>query len=1050
MANWSIPEASQLKYADVFKANDHKKTNFLNGTQAKSILLESGLTEKILSQIWTLADVDNDGQLSAQEFILAMHLIDTYKAGQELPVSLSYDLLPRSLDNTSPSSSIATTTDSTVRELNSDLNSSQALSSRVNDSPKSGSLHNSRDARSNSSSWNCRPSSGGKRNNCDLKNDRESKTKERRQSRYTPRPGYCEHGSKISLFTNHYYLSIPDKFVYMYDLSITPIRGPRNAKATVYELILDDKLKTRFVREYGQQVYSSLLRQHSDLFESKGKSVRCVYDGARTVYSCKRLQAIDCQVKNHDEKPIIIESDGPSFEVKLKFAAQVDLKKINDFVRGKVHETPQEPLKAVEIIINYALSQNMVQVQRSFFPQLGSSTKPNFISNDKLIVSGHSQSCKITQCGPTLNVDRVSTIFHSSGPVLAILESMLGEKVSSFNFASNNVLNAFKALNGLKAFTNHGFKRSFKLKEMTVTSARDQYFTMKDDNGQEFEISVEEYFKRKYKIDLKYPDAFCIKSGSLNRPVYYPIEVIEIAPNQPAKRITPLERTSLIRENSRSTPKDRLNSIEDSVEMIKSEASDIFKNFSISLNSKTIKIEGYRLNHPVMKYGKKNDHEHSPSRLPLAYGKWEMNDRKVLTPSRRLKHLKWIVVNLSKYLFRNEKSITTFINKLIERSREMGMKLPEPIRCAETGLRYFEPSISPYLPYSIGFILDPIFKQIALANLKVDFILFFFEDKNDTMYRDIKYFCDVERGINNQCIACKNVLEMDTRSRRHLFANILLQINTKLGGINGLPVKSRDLERILNKRTLILGADVSHPTGLDTLTDSISSVTASMDNDHYFYECSIRVSKKLSEVIRCMQEMVYSLLKSYHEQYRDRRHPERIIFFRDGVSESMFDITLSTEVKGIRDACKQYSPEWRPAITVIVAQKRHSTRLFSCEDISKNVASGTLVDSKITHPCDFDYYLCSHDSRIGTSRPTHYTVILDENYISPETLYDLTFHLCHTYAPATRSISIPAPILYAHLSAKRTRHHLLCRGSSHCSEQKSFCHDRVKSKMYFI
>ena len=45
----------------------------------------------------TLADVDRDGQLRADEFILAMHLVDTAKTGHPLPLSLPQDLVPPSL-----------------------------------------------------------------------------------------------------------------------------------------------------------------------------------------------------------------------------------------------------------------------------------------------------------------------------------------------------------------------------------------------------------------------------------------------------------------------------------------------------------------------------------------------------------------------------------------------------------------------------------------------------------------------------------------------------------------------------------------------------------------------------------------------------------------------------------------------------------------------------------------------------------------------------------------------------------------------------------------
>lgn len=82
-----------------------------------------------------------------------------------------------------------------------------------------------------------------------------------------------------------------------------------------------------------------------------------------------------------------------------------------------------------------------------------------------------------------------------------------------------------------------------------------------------------------------------------------------------------------------------------------------------------------------------------------------------------------------------------------------------------------------------------------------------------------------------------------------------------------------------------------------------------------------------------------------------------------------------------------------------------------------------VVDQAITHPVDFDYYLLSHGGLIGTSRPAHYSVIHDENNFAADSLQSLSFALCHIYARATRSVSIPAPVYYAHLVSKRARNH---------------------------
>ena len=78
---------------------------------------------------------------------------------------------------------------------------------------------------------------------------------------------------------------------------------------------------------------------------------------------------------------------------------------------------------------------------------------------------------------------------------------------------------------------------------------------------------------------------------------------------------------------------------------------------------------------------------------------------------------------------------------------------------------------------------------------------------------------------------------------------------------------------------------------------------------------------------------------------------------------------------------------YQPGITYVVVQKRHHTRLFCVErkeqvnlepkfkkkffstilklfdsknGKSGNIPPGTTVDNDITHPTEFDFFLCSH------------------------------------------------------------------------------------------
>ncbi|XP_072321594.1 intersectin-2b isoform X2 [Eucyclogobius newberryi] len=95
-SDWAVPHASRLKYRQQFNSLDKQMAGHLTGQQVRSAMAASMLSQTQLASIWTLADVDKDGKLKAEEFILAMHLVDMAKFGQPLPLTLPKELVPPS------------------------------------------------------------------------------------------------------------------------------------------------------------------------------------------------------------------------------------------------------------------------------------------------------------------------------------------------------------------------------------------------------------------------------------------------------------------------------------------------------------------------------------------------------------------------------------------------------------------------------------------------------------------------------------------------------------------------------------------------------------------------------------------------------------------------------------------------------------------------------------------------------------------------------------------------------------------------------------------
>ncbi|XP_053312507.1 intersectin-1 isoform X1 [Spea bombifrons] len=96
LQEWAVPQSSRLKYRQLFNSHDKTMSGHLTGPQARTILMQSSLPQAQLATIWNLSDIDQDGKLTAEEFILAMHLIDVAMSGQPLPPVLPPDYIPPS------------------------------------------------------------------------------------------------------------------------------------------------------------------------------------------------------------------------------------------------------------------------------------------------------------------------------------------------------------------------------------------------------------------------------------------------------------------------------------------------------------------------------------------------------------------------------------------------------------------------------------------------------------------------------------------------------------------------------------------------------------------------------------------------------------------------------------------------------------------------------------------------------------------------------------------------------------------------------------------
>ena len=221
---------------------------------------------------------------------------------------------------------------------------------------------------------------------------------------------------------------------------------------------------------------------------------------------------------------------------------------------------------------------------------------------------------------------------------------------------------------------------------------------------------------------------------------------------------------------------------------------------------------------------------------------------------------------------------------------------------------------------------------------------------------------------------------------------------------------------------MFLGADVNHPGYQDTRSPSIAAVVATVNwPAANRYAARVFPQYNRSEKILNFGDVCLELVACYRRMNGVR--PERIVIFRDGVSEYQFDMVLNEELLDLKGVFQRVN--YFPTITLIVTQKRHHTRFFPegwrDGSSSGNVLPGTVVDTKVIHPFEFDFYLCSYYGNLGTSKPTHYHVLWDKNKFTSDELQKLIYEMCFTFAKCTKPVSLVPSVYYVDLAAYRGR-----------------------------
>ncbi|KAF5176317.1 argonaute like [Thalictrum thalictroides] len=818
--------------------------------------------------------------------------------------------------------------------------------------------------------------------------------------RFAPRPGFGQAGTKCIVKANHFFAQLPEKDLNQYDVTITP---------EVVSRSLNRSIMAELVKLY----------KESDL----GMRLPA-YDGRKCLYTAGELPFISREFNIK----IVGENDGMSgpkrereYKVVIKFVARASLHHLGQFLSGKCADAPQEALQILDIVLRELSTKRYCAVGRSFYsPDI---RKPQRLGEGLESWCGFYQSIRPTQMGLSLNIDMSSAVFIEPLPVIEYIAQLLGKDVFSRILSDSDRVKIKKALRGVKVEVTHrgNVRRKYRVSGLTSQPTRELVFPVDDDSNMK---SVVEYFQEMYGFTIQHTHLPCLQVGNQKKANYLPMEACKIVEGQRyTKRLNEKQITSLLKVTCQR-PKDRENDILQTVRENAYDEDPYAEEFGIKISEKLASVEARILPAPWLKYhdtGKEKDC------LPQV-GQWNMMNKKMINGSTVSR---WACINFSRSV--QESVARGFCNELAQMCQISGMEYnPEPVI-----------PIYSARPEHVEKALKHVCHAASnkLKGKELELLLVILPDSNGSLYGDLKRICETDLGLISQCCLTKHVFKIN----KQYLANVALKINVKMGGRNTvlLDAISCRIPLVSDIPTIIFGADVTHPENGEDSSPSIAAVVASQD----WPEVTKYAGLVCAQAHR--QELIQDLYKTWHDPVRGTvsggmirdllisfrkatgQKPQRIIFYRDGVSEGQFYQVLLYELDAIRKACASLEPNYQPPVTFVVVQKRHHTRLFannhkdrSSTDKSGNILPGTVVDSKICHPTEFDFYLCSHAGIQGTSRPAHYHVLWDENHFTADGIQSLTNNLCYTYARCTRSVSVVPPAYYAHLAAFRARFYM--------------------------
>ncbi|CAG8485886.1 15886_t:CDS:10 [Acaulospora colombiana] len=703
------------------------------------------------------------------------------------------------------------------------------------------------------------------------------------------RPNYGRSGRSTHITTNYFEVKRIANKPYLEKYAIT-------MKLAMQQKSEGESVNKRRAPKYEKQLSVNIQRiifQQLEEQERDGwfKGVGVVFDGNETIYST------DLLVLNSDTgaTSITIEDDPDSkggsleYRVEVRKLDRVDLEELGKCLEGREMKWEYFDLagiRGLNALIHHMPSMSYTQFGESTYLP---STRKSLGGGVELWM-GWFESVRPGQDSYFINVNTTYTVFYESGKLSLLIPKYLG-----MNPRSDNIPNRFcqrqheqitDLIRGLKFRPLHRpqVNTQLKIKRLCPNNMHEVKVEIPESGER---IDIYSYYQRKYNITLRYSHLVETEGRKNDK---YPIELCDIIEGQrfPVAKLNSAQRGIMIRHTA-LPPQDNVERINEGVQNVLQFEKDFKLNyFGMDVEQKMAEIPARVLKPPQIAY-------HTSSKAgetvrPLNGG-WNLKDRKFVKSGETLRY--WVVVIFVHQQKFSRQKAEQFIKELVDTSKNQGMEIAE----SEPRIVYSRHTGDPATYQRI--VEEEYEKARRFLRNELQLMLFILPDDDEKRYRAIKYTADTILGVPTQCVQ----LEKVAKKNKQYCANVALKMNLKLGGTNQ-SLKEAEIP-LFKDPVILLGADVTHPTGGragPSNVPSICAVVGSLDRQGGRFVPKLESQRTRQERIENMGGMVLEILRDY--RYKNGILPEKIIMYRDGVSESQFEMVLTYELEQIKVALK--------------------------------------------------------------------------------------------------------------------------------------------------